>query len=252
MRIALVGCGSWGNRLADRIDTMPHCELVSIHDELPIKDERYDPVPSFDVDALIIATPPGERVGIVRDAIAAGVKQIRIEKPLGIDLDEATHIAEITRGKAIVTVGFTLLYDRLYELAFAYMRATAASVERIDAVRVGRRPKHRVDAIVDLGSHVAAIAAFARTENVKLYCSYTDSGSMRSTTFVTNHGPVIVDERTRTVTTPMGEMIETTLDADDPLTLDLRAWIDGTHRGSIDVALQAQRIIDANISERAA
>jgi predicted dehydrogenase len=196
---------------------------------------------------VVIATPPSERIKLVRAVLSGyGPKPIaiRIEKPLAETADQAAQIVQMCEDAGVeLTVGFTLLHHPLFAAVFAYMNAVDSTPIHVDAVRIGKPARHTANAFVDAGIHAAAVAAYLGVP-AGIAAAYDDDTVVRCTRIYTNSGKILVDEVAGTVTTPHG-MIG--VGSGDALELEINAWVNGTHRGTPEVALDAQRIIDTHV-----
>lgn len=267
MKVTLFGCGGWGSTVAAKLDAASGVRLVVV-DESRERAERlgdglgvqwsYDPfgylgvtgtgASTIDGGMVVIATPPSERVKLVSavlDGYGPKPRAIRIEKPLASTGEEAETIAAMCEEAGVeLSVGFTLLHHPLYEAAFAYIEATRSEVQWLQAIRIGPRARHDVHALVDAGIHAAAVAAYLDVP-AAISASYCDHGMMRRTSINIAAGSVVIDEIAGTVTTPTGEI---TVREGDALRSELEAWLMGHHRGTPEVAVAAQDIIDDAIS----
>lgn len=222
-RVHIIGQGRWGQRLAS------HLQLMGVS----VSASDIDGKPDYTADGLIIATPPDVRLGPICDALDAGVKKLRVEKPLALTEHEAIGLAIAARDAACeLTVGFTLLHHP------AYYPLAKGSVGRITAKRIGPA-RHGLPARLDLGIHIAAVAAYLDCE-LELQAEYSDCVHSRWTNIQMGMRYVVVDEVTGSVDGPHGVHLQMT---PDPLERDLRAWLDGTHRGTPEVAIRAQELV---------
>lgn len=263
MRVTLFGCGSWGSRVARRLMDTPGVSHLTVIDEdwnraQALGDDlgcAWSPDPfgylavtgtatsSVEPGAIVLATPPSSRLPLVRaamDGYGLPPSLVRVEKPLAESTSDATAIVETcSAAGAQLTVGFTLLHHPLYEAAFAYA-ALLGGVLEVRGMRVGRPPAHDVGPLTDIGIHTASIAAFLDAPCTRLIAAHIPDADARRTVLVTPGGDVVVDELELRVRTPDGDI---RISADhDALGRDLAAWIEGSHRGTPDVALRAQRI----------
>lgn len=268
MIAAVVGCGNWGARVARRLAEFDDVLVSAVFDTdlararetaatLPPSQngERVAALKDFtqylDVmtpDAVVLAVPAGHRLPFV-EAVCAQYRsrkqRIRIEKPLGLDVAEAEAIVETCSNAGVdLTIGFTLLHHPLYEIAFQYLEQRGEQAAELDGIRVGRAPAHDVDAMLDIGVHAASIAAHLRVpqRETDIISWFGTSAGARTTRIIGDRGAeVVVDEIALTVTTDHG--VIHVGDGHDALGCDLRAWIDGTHRGTPETALAAQRLV---------
>lgn len=262
-KITLIGCGSWGSRVARKLASMGYADRLVLLDELesavaPLAAE-LDCVYSTDVEGylsvtgtqadsvtgghVIIATPPTQRLWIVHSVLngyGLPPASLRVEKPLAMNSDEAALIIAGCSERGVpLTIGFTLLHHPVYA---SLIGDVARPVEKIYATRVGKRPKHRVDALLDTGIHVAALAAWAGCE-ARIIARYSDIECVRQMAISYEEGQTMyLDETTLPEYHPRF----------DPLAMDLSAWLDGEHRGTPEIALAAHRIIDEHYNRMVA
>jgi predicted dehydrogenase len=264
MKVALFGCGGWGRRVAAKLAARADVTLTVVdHDDsvrgfgesLGCK-ASSDPYGFLGVTGtadsslgggmVVIATPPSERVALVRAVLGGYGHQpiaIRVEKPLAETEAEAAEIVALCETAGVkLSVGFTLLHHPLYTAAFTYMRAIGAQPIHVDAVRIGKHARHEANAFIDTGIHAAAVAAYLGVP-AGISASYDDAVSMRTTRIYTNLGKIIIDEVAGSISTPHGAIIPGSGDA---LEIELDAWMRGVHHGSPSVAIEAHRIIDAH------
>jgi predicted dehydrogenase len=105
MNVGIVGCGVISKHYADNAaafdsfeivacaDVLPAAaeELAAAHDvtALPVEELLADPA----IDVVLNLTPSSEHAGVTRAALAAG-KHVYTEKPLGLEVGEATELLE--------------------------------------------------------------------------------------------------------------------------------------------------------------
>ena len=134
IRVALVGCGTWGRNLLRVLVASPGARVVAVAEPTPAGRARAAAlapeasiVPSLDdalacgVDAVLIATPPYSHAGLVLRALAAGA-DVFVEKPLAMRVVDAERCAARAAALGrIAMVGHLLRYhpavERLLELA---------------------------------------------------------------------------------------------------------------------------------------
>lgn len=270
MITAVVGVGGWGARVAEKLAVHQDVYVSAVFDADADRARRIaltlppqgrwnsDPVPALanfvqylDVqtpDAVVLAVPAGCRMRFV-EAVCKQYREkkqrIRIEKPLGLDVAEAEQIAALCRDAGVdVTIGFTLLHHPLYEAAFAYLEATGVQVQWVEGVRLGKPARHPAPALLDVGIHTASIAAYLDVP-ASIHASYDDHASMRVTTIHTSAGRILINETAWSVVTPHGPI---DVASGDALERDLDAWVRGKHRGTLDVALRAQELVEDTAS----
>jgi predicted dehydrogenase len=120
--IAVLGCGSWGRNIVRTVNQLGRLKAVvdpspagqKFAAEIAPSAERYsDPAAVLgdpQITAVMIATPAETHFSLAREAILAG-KDIFVEKPLTIDVDEARELVRLaTHAKRILMVGHLLEY----------------------------------------------------------------------------------------------------------------------------------------------
>jgi predicted dehydrogenase len=134
LRVALVGCGAWGQNLLRVLVESPRARVVAVADPSALRRSvaaSLAPgaavVPSLDeaiacgLDAVLIAAPPQAHAGLVTRALAAGL-DVFVEKPLALRPADAERCAALasTLGR-VAMVGHLLRYhptvERLVQLA---------------------------------------------------------------------------------------------------------------------------------------
>lgn len=125
LRVALVGFGYWGSKLARNLRDVSDCDLAMICDANPShrlsSGERYpdaricegldDALTAPDIDAVVLATPASLHAEHAIAALRAG-KQVFVEKPLALSVADCDRvIAEAEASGAVLMVGHTFLYS---------------------------------------------------------------------------------------------------------------------------------------------
>jgi predicted dehydrogenase len=119
MRVALIGCGKWGSRLATKIKAHPSLDLVAIIDpdkRATRKFRRYraaELTEKHNVEGVIIAIPPeADRITPMLGALDAGARTVLIEKPVALSVSEAEVIGSIGDAfEAEIFVGHTPTFN---------------------------------------------------------------------------------------------------------------------------------------------
>jgi len=163
-RIAVVGCGQWGQ---NHVRTLHEIEaLAAISDGDPARaadlSARFA-VPALTLDAVladrtiqgvVLALPPRLHGPVGREVIAAG-KDVLIEKPIALDAADAalTHEAAQAAGR-ILMVGHVLRYHPVYEALAAHVAGGAiGELRHIVSTRMGLGRFLGMDAVWDLAPH---------------------------------------------------------------------------------------------------
>lgn len=120
-----------------------------------------------DVDAFVIATPPGSHTRLALQVLAAG-RHVLVEKPMTTSVEEAQrliHAAE--RNHALLMVGHTFRYhSAVWELKKILRSGALGRLVRVDTARLapGRRQQD-VDVIWDLAVHDVSILTYLLDEH---------------------------------------------------------------------------------------
>jgi predicted dehydrogenase len=115
VRVALIGCGAWGENLLRTLAARERARVVAVADPDPARLGRARAiapgargVPSLDealaagVDAVVIATPPASHADLALRALEAGA-DVLVEKPLALGVADAERCA--ARAAALGRIG---------------------------------------------------------------------------------------------------------------------------------------------------
>ncbi len=121
-RVVCIGAGYWGRNLVRNFhaigaltgicDTSAEgrAELAAAYPSVPVLDSVDRVFADPDVDAVVIATPAETHGELVRRALESG-KDVLVEKPLCLSLDEGQRLVDLAeRNKRILMVGHLLWY----------------------------------------------------------------------------------------------------------------------------------------------
>ena len=121
-RLAVFGCGSWGKNIVRTVHRLGYLSAVvdpsevgqsnaaELVPDLPRLSDLKNVLDDDSIQGVMIATPAETHFSIARDAILAG-KDVFIEKPMTINLDEAEELVRLaeTEGRLLM-VGHLLEY----------------------------------------------------------------------------------------------------------------------------------------------
>jgi predicted dehydrogenase len=167
VRVALAGCGGWGQNILRVLTQSPRAEVVAVADPAAPRRElaarvapRARVVPSFAEalacapDAVLIATPPHSHAALALSALAAGA-DVFVEKPLCTSAADADRLA--ARAAALGRVGMVghlLRYHatviRLIEIAAS---GALGPLRRFEASRLSVNGDRSASALWSLGPH---------------------------------------------------------------------------------------------------
>ncbi len=130
--VAVIGCGHWGKNLVRNFSELGALSAVVDYDAATA--EKFAKM--YGVDALtldqalastaitevVIAAPAEQHAQIALAAIAAG-KNVYVEKPVALNMDDATQIAEAAqKAGCVLMVGHLLRYHPAFEALLAAVR----------------------------------------------------------------------------------------------------------------------------------
>lgn len=137
INVGVIGCGNWGRNYVRHFAQIPGAVLVTCCDSNPevllaIR-ERYplikltkdyrDIVADRKIDAVVIATPPGDHYRITRACLLRG-KHVLVEKPFTLSSEEGYQLADIAQktGKVLM-VGHIMDYHPGMRLVKKYIQS---------------------------------------------------------------------------------------------------------------------------------
>lgn len=121
-QVAVIGCGHWGKNLARNFhllnslgtvcesDERKHSALKEQFPTCRILKSFAEILQDDSIQAVAISTPAETHAGLVREALIAG-KDVFVEKPLCLDVEEGKSLVSLAQGKKrILMVGHLLWY----------------------------------------------------------------------------------------------------------------------------------------------
>lgn len=164
VRLGLIGLGPWGLRHAA---TIAACDGLRLSAAATARPEAARQLPSgvhvyadwrrllehSELDAVVVATPPGPRPGIAEAALKAGLAAL-LEKPAALELGAMERLAALSAARGVL---LSVAHLHLYAPAFLSLQAAvqaAGGARRIESIGGGPGP-HRADysALWDYGPH---------------------------------------------------------------------------------------------------
>ncbi|MCW2579125.1 MAG: oxidoreductase, partial [Blastococcus sp.] len=147
-RVAVVGYGYWGSKHVRVLNSIPDV-TVTVVDAHP--DRRAEAAAQFpasrqaaalvevldDVDAVLVATPPGSHAAVARDALAAG-KHVLVEKPLTTSVADAQMLVDLADERGVqLMVGHTFEYNpAVWKLRDLVRSGTLGRILYVDTARL--------------------------------------------------------------------------------------------------------------------
>jgi len=176
IRVAIVGCGYWGQNLIRNFAELDEVELEAVCDfDLPamarikrrypaveLKPNYQDIINDPRIDAVVLATPVSTHYPFARKALVAG-KHVLVEKPLATSTAQVLDLIEVSE-----KYNKTLMVDHtfLYTGAVRRMKALIDSDEvgnllYFDSVRISLGlVQSDINVLWDLGPHDFSILNF--------------------------------------------------------------------------------------------
>ena len=105
MQISLVGAGYWGSKLQKELETIPNVddvEIIDIKDGKNLTDIQYENV--------VLATPAWDHYEQTLELLAQG-KNLYVEKPLALTMQECIDIKNNIKEHQTLMVGHIFLYN---------------------------------------------------------------------------------------------------------------------------------------------
>jgi predicted dehydrogenase len=150
IRVGVIGCGYWGPNLIRNFVSLPSSEVIIVAD---LQQERLNHVRSIyprikvtqdyrelfksDLDAAVVATPPGTHFQIARECLSHGLHTF-VEKPITLDSQEAEELILLADERNLtLMVGHTFEYNSaVRELKEVITSGELGKIFYIDMVRV--------------------------------------------------------------------------------------------------------------------
>lgn len=172
--VAIIGCGRWGSTVARKIDSLQPFRVTHVYDPSPgaatallcdLDDAKYATSireAASHVDCVVIATPPHtDRVMQLATVLNAGVKRVRIEKPMAMSWEDARDMKRMADAAgASLSIGHTSVWNGLVYPLSRHVSVLHASkrLQQLDFFRCCERgPAHAVTPVWDLASHDVAL-----------------------------------------------------------------------------------------------
>ncbi|NEK59062.1 Gfo/Idh/MocA family oxidoreductase [Geodermatophilus sabuli] len=176
-RVAVVGYGYWGSKHVRVLSSMPGV-AVTVVDANPdrlAEAAAHHPMATLatclddvldDIDAVIVATPPGAHAAVARQALEAA-KHVLVEKPLTTSVWDAELLVEAAaRRRVHLMVGHTFEYNAaVWKLRELVRSGALGRVLYVDTARLSLgRYQSDVNVIWDLAPHDISIVSYILDE----------------------------------------------------------------------------------------
>ncbi|WP_448642084.1 Gfo/Idh/MocA family protein [Geodermatophilus sp. URMC 63] len=177
VRVAVVGYGYWGSKHVRVLSSVPGVD-VTVVDGHPLRlveaaahhpsagmAPRLDDVLS-EVDAVVVATPPGSHAGIALRALETG-KHVLVEKPLATSVEDAELLVQTAARQGVqLMVGHTFEYNAaVWKLRELVQSGALGRILYVDTARLSLgRYQSDVNVIWDLAPHDISIVSYVLGE----------------------------------------------------------------------------------------
>jgi UDP-2-acetamido-3-amino-2,3-dideoxy-glucuronate N-acetyltransferase len=132
-RIAAIGCGGWGKNLVRNlaglgalaiiVDPSDAARQIAADLDVPHEGDVSNVLDRADIDAVVIATPAVTHYEVARLALLAG-KDVYVEKPIALSVDEGRALADIADAHGrVLMVGHLLQYHPVFQKLVAMVQA---------------------------------------------------------------------------------------------------------------------------------
>jgi predicted dehydrogenase len=176
-RVAVVGYGYWGSKHVRVLNSIPDVDVTVVDGHPDRLTEAAGQFPNArlaaclgdvldDVDAVLVATPPGSHAGIARQALEAG-KHVLVEKPLTTSVEDAEMLVDLAAARGVqIMVGHTFEYNpAVWKLRELVSSGDLGRILYIDTARLSLgRYQSDVNVVWDLAPHDISIVSFILDE----------------------------------------------------------------------------------------
>ena len=151
-RVAVIGKGRWGKRIAATLQPLPECAVSYI-----VSRDYKKLLKKKDIDAVIVATPSKTHATIALPFIQKNIPTF-IEKPLATSMKNALRLLRATRkNKTIVFVGHTQLYNPAYQTTKRLLK-TLGNIHSVTTEGGNHSPEKDVSVLWEWGPHEVYVA----------------------------------------------------------------------------------------------
>ena len=176
-RVAVVGYGYWGSKHVRVLSSTPGVSVtvVDANADRLAEAAAHHPAARLapdldrvlgDIDAVVVATPPGSHAAIARKAIEAG-RHVLVEKPLTTSVWDAELLVEAAaRHRVHLMVGHTFEYNAaVWKLRDLVRSGALGEILYVDTARLSLgRYQSDVNVIWDLAPHDISIVSYVLDE----------------------------------------------------------------------------------------
>ena len=156
MRIAVIGTGVWGSKIADTVEQKYECIRIDINDSLDYK-----------FDGAIIATPAETHHIIAADLLAKKIP-IMVEKPVALDWETTKYLCKLSEDhNTVMHAGHILCFTPNTEWIKANYDIDNLRLLETRRLNWGSIPKHEVDLNLHLTVHDLGFIDYLKPEAIQ-------------------------------------------------------------------------------------
>ena len=173
LRVAIIGCGYWGQNLVRNFSELDEVELAAVsdfdlnalarikrrHPMVGLRHNYRDVISDPRIDAVIIATPVSTHYPFARQALLAG-KHVLVEKPLATSTEHVLDLIDLAaRQNRTLMVDHTFVYTAaVRRIKSLIMSGEIGNILYFDSVRISLGlVQSDINVIWDLAPHDFAI-----------------------------------------------------------------------------------------------
>jgi predicted dehydrogenase len=173
IRIAAVGYGYWGSKHVRVLSSIPEVAVTVVDPQPERRAEAAAHYPTVglaarlddvldEVDAVLVATPPGTHAEVAGRALRAG-RHALVEKPLATSVEDAEMLVEVAdKHGAFLMAGHTFEYNpAVWKLRDLVRSGVLGDILYVDTARLSLgRYQRDVNVIWDLAPHDISITSY--------------------------------------------------------------------------------------------
>ena len=156
MRIAVIGTGRWGSKIADTVEQKYECVRIDLGDQV-----------NYNYDAAIIATPAPTHHFLANEHLAKSIP-VLIEKPVSVHNETVQHICDIAeKNNTVCQAGHILCFTPNTQWIKNNYPLNALKMFESRRLNWGTIPQGDVDLALHLGVHDLALLDYLKGEEIK-------------------------------------------------------------------------------------
>ena len=164
MRIAVIGTGRWGSKIADTVEQKYDCVRIDLGDQI---NYRYD--------AAIIATPAPTHHFLANEHLSKGVP-VLVEKPVSIHTDTVNHICDMAeKFNTVCQAGHILCFTPNTQWIKNNFPLDTLRMFESRRLNWGTIPQGDVDLALHLSVHDLALLDYLKGEEIEGVQCFSES-----------------------------------------------------------------------------